>query len=574
MKKRNDKYIGKMLDGRYEILELIGSGGMANVYKALCHRLNRYDAVKIMHDETAANAELRKRFHAESHAVAMLSHPNIVSVYDVSHNENIEYIVMELIDGITLKQYLKEKGALSPEQVESFSTQIAKALSHAHEKGIIHRDIKPHNIMLLDDGMIKVADFGIAALQNDLEMPTEEAVGSVHYIAPEQARGQAADTRSDIYSLGIVMYEMLTGQLPYTGDSTVEIAVKHMNAEPKLPREIDATIPQELERITMKAMEADLNKRYQTAQELLNDLEAYHKSVIAAQVQVDSPEAEADIKEQEITIEESADIDEIDERKEKRKRKRARKVAFNSGLLGILAFIILLLVFLNAYLFKWLFSESERTEVANFIGGQVEVVTNDAEYKKIYQFTIREVSDVDGEYEEGEIIDQTPSPGQTIAAQGELIKVELTVATKKDIQAPMKEVPNVVNFVQDEAVKAIQDAGFETKVIEAKSTTVTKGYVISTDPIGGESLPGVTVITIVISSGPEIEQVAVPKLTELTKDEAIAKLESSKLCIGTIKWEESDYGYGKVVSQNIDEGTQVDAYTKIDITVSDGPHNY
>ena len=215
MEKSTDKYIGKILDDRYEILELIGTGGMANVYKALCHRLNRYDAVKIMRDDTAADECFRRRFRTESQAVAMLSHPNIVSVYDVSHNENIEYIVMELVDGITLKQYMKEHGALPTDEVLNFSIQIARALAHAHSKGIIHRDIKPQNVMLLKDGMIKVADFGIAALQNDIEESTNETVGSVHYIAPEQARGAAADARSDIYSLGIVMYEMMTGRLPY-----------------------------------------------------------------------------------------------------------------------------------------------------------------------------------------------------------------------------------------------------------------------------------------------------------------------------------------------------------------------
>ena len=269
MEKSTDKYIGKILDDRYEILELIGTGGMANVYKALCHRLNRYDAVKIMRDDTAADECFRKRFRTESQAVAMLSHPNIVSVYDVSHNENIEYIVMELVDGITLKQYMKEHGALPTDEVLNFSIQIARALAHAHSKGIIHRDIKPQNVMLLKDGLIKVADFGIAALQNDIEESSNETVGSVHYIAPEQARGAAADARSDIYSLGIVMYEMMTGRLPYEGKSDVEIAVKHMNTEAIPPHFIVPDIPEELERICLKAMATDINDRYQSAGELL-----------------------------------------------------------------------------------------------------------------------------------------------------------------------------------------------------------------------------------------------------------------------------------------------------------------
>ena len=220
-----DRYIGKLLDNRYEILEKIGSGGMADVYKARCHRLNRLVAIKILKEDLSQDAEFRRRFHAESQAVAMLSHPNIVSVYDVSRSDNIDYIVMELIEGITLKQYMQKKGALSWKESLHFSTQIAKALAHAHERGIIHRDIKPQNIMLLKDGTIKVADFGIAELQSNLSGYSGQAVGSVHYMAPEQAKGAVADARSDIYSLGVVMYEMLTGQLPYNGDTTEEIAI-------------------------------------------------------------------------------------------------------------------------------------------------------------------------------------------------------------------------------------------------------------------------------------------------------------------------------------------------------------
>ena len=214
-----DKYLGTMLDDRYEILEVIGTGGMAVVYKAMCHRLNRYVAVKILRDELANDEEFRQRFQTEAQAVAMLSHPNIVSVYDVSHSDDVEYIVMELIEGVTLMQYMKKKGALGWKEALHFAVQISKALEHAHEKGIVHRDIKPQNIMILKDGTIKVADFGIAALESAQEKKSDQTVGSVHYIAPEQARGEQPDPRSDIYSLGVVLYEMLTGKMPYDGDT-------------------------------------------------------------------------------------------------------------------------------------------------------------------------------------------------------------------------------------------------------------------------------------------------------------------------------------------------------------------
>ena len=386
MEKSTDKYIGKILDDRYEILELIGAGGMANVYKALCHRLNRYDAVKIMRDDTAADECFRKRFRTESQAVAMLSHPNIVSVYDVSHNENIEYIVMELVDGITLKQYMKEHGALPTDEVLNFSIQIAKALAHAHSKGIIHRDIKPQNVMLLKDGLIKVADFGIAALQNDIEESTNETVGSVHYIAPEQARGAAADARSDIYSLGIVMYEMMTGRLPYVGKSDVEVAVKHMNTEAVPPRTIVPGIPEELERICLKAMATDITDRYQSAGELLSDLEQFRKQLAEASA------LKADVSSQSIETE-NIEVEDAG----RRKRKKKSKFALGSGVIAVLILIILVFVFVNGYFIKDLFSTPDKVDVPSFIGRYYEDVINDADYESQFKFTVTVKVDTDKE---------------------------------------------------------------------------------------------------------------------------------------------------------------------------------
>ena len=249
-----DPYIGKMLDNRYEILEPIGKGGMAVVYKAKCHRLNRLVAVKILKSDLAQDADFRRRFNAESQAVALLSHPNIVSVYDVSKAGDTEYIVMELIDGITLKQYMERRGLLNWRESLHFITQIMRALSHAHSRGIVHRDIKPQNIMVLRDGSVRVTDFGIACLENSAQTLTQEALGSVHYISPEQARGERSGARSDIYSAGVVLYEMLTGRLPFVGDSAVSVAIQHLSSIPLAPREINREIPEQLELICMKAM--------------------------------------------------------------------------------------------------------------------------------------------------------------------------------------------------------------------------------------------------------------------------------------------------------------------------------
>ena len=558
MENTTDKYIGKILDERYEIIELIGSGGMANVYKALCHRLNRYDAVKIMRDETAANTELRRRFRAESQAVAMLSHPNIVSVYDVSHSDDVEYIVMELIDGITLKQYLQKKSVLDPSEVLDFTIQTAKALEHAHSKGIIHRDIKPQNIMLLKDGMIKVADFGIASLENTIEENNGETVGSVHYIAPEQARGEAPDARSDIYSLGIVMYEMLTGKLPYVGNSDVEVAVKHMNTDPVTPRDIVPSIPEELERICLKAMNSNIDERYHSASEMLADLEEYKSQSLAAHVLEDS---------EAVLI----DSEEPPRRRAKRSR-RSKKIALSSGILAVLLFIIIGFVFLNGYFLKDLFSDPVKVKVDNFVGRYYEDVINDKDYKKIYDFKV--TFKVDLEHEYGIILSQDPESGRskTVSDKGSKIVVELVCAAETvDDQKRLLKVPDIVNHEREEAISMVQDAGFTYTLEQAPSDSITKGYVISTDPVDGAAADEGSEIKIIISTGPETVMTKVPQLKGLSKDAAIAKIESSNLSIGSISTAESDLVAGTVIDQNIAAGTEIEEHTKISITVSSGP---
>ena len=558
MENTNDKYIGKILDDRYEIIELIGSGGMANVYKALCHRLNRYDAVKIMRDETASNTELRRRFRAESQAVAMLSHPNIVSVYDVSHSDDVEYIVMELIDGITLKQYLQKKSVLDPSEVLDFTIQTAKALEHAHSKGIIHRDIKPQNIMLLKDGMIKVADFGIASLENTVEENNGETVGSVHYIAPEQARGEAPDARSDIYSLGIVMYEMLTGTLPYVGNSDVEVAVKHMNTDPVTPRDIVPSIPEELERICLKAMNSNIDERYQTASEMLADLEQYKAQSLAAHVLEDSEAVLIDSEEP--------------PRRRAQRSRRSKKIALSSGILAVLLFVIIGFVFLNGYFLKDLFSDPVKVKVDNFVGRYYEDVINDKDYKKIYDFKV--TFKVDLEHEYGIILSQDPESGRskTVSDKGSKIVVELVCAAETvDDQKRLLKVPNIVNHEREEAISMVQDAGFTYSLEQAPSDSITKGYVISTDPVAGAAADEGSEIKIIISTGPETVMTKVPQLKGLSKDAAIAKIESSNLSIGSISTAESDLDAGTVIDQNIAAGTEIEEHTKISITVSSGP---
>lgn len=562
---KTDKYIGMLLDDRYEILELIGSGGMANVYKALCHRLNRYDAIKIMREDTASNEEFRKRFRAESQAVAMLSHPNIVSVYDVSHSDDIEYIVMELIEGVTLKQYMEKAGALPSGEALDFAIQIARALAHAHDKGIIHRDIKPQNIMLLEDGRIKVADFGIASLQSEIETDSDETIGSVHYIAPEQARGGAPDVRSDIYSLGIVMYEMLTAKLPYVGESAVEVAVKHMNAEAVSPREIVSDIPEELERITLKAMASDIELRYQSAQELLDDLESFRKSSEAAQLQAEIQNDDPD------EVEPIISVAELSTGEYKKRKKRARSVAFTSGLLGVLVFIILIFVFINGYFLKDLFGEAKKIDIESFVGRYYEDVINDKDYSKSYSFTV--TFKVDLEHEYGIIISQDPEAGKSRAVEEGGIKIELVVSSGEalpDSDDKKVKVPDTVGRERMEAIGLLQDAGFEYSTSETYSSDVEKGRVISSSPVSGEEAEKGSTVEIVISAGKKVETTTVPQLKGLTQEAAIARIEGSGLSVGTISAVDSELDAGTVVWQSKDPGTEVEVHTKIYLQVSNG----
>jgi serine/threonine protein kinase len=556
-----DKYIGRILDDRYEILERIGYGGMSVVYKALCHRLNRYDAIKILRDDLSADSESRERFQAESQAIAMLSHPNIVSVYDVGHLDDIEYIVMELVDGITLKQYMQKKGALSWKETLHFSTQIAKALSHAHERGIIHRDIKPQNIMLLKDGTIKVADFGIAELQSSLSGSSDQAVGSVHYMAPEQAKGAVADARSDIYSLGIVMYEMLTGVLPYTGETPEEIAIKHINGNPVPPHEIKEDIPEQLENIVLKAMSSDLQTRYQSADELLGDLEDFRKHQATAEVRSHIAPDVAPIQER----------CEVPKEQYRQRKKRSRKVTMLSGIFGVAIFIIALVAFLWNFWLKDVFTEGERIEVPNFVGQNCDTVMNDAQYKGVYNFEVKVV--VDQDTASGTILSQSPEAGSSMSMVTEGINVVLNISSGySSIEIP--DIPTG-RYTESEATQILEEAGFVVSSEKTPSDTIKEGYVVSTSPASGEKLDVGSTVYIMVSSGPEVKQVDMPNLVGRTEADAKAKLTLNNLDLGSVSYVEKtcddDSMYGLVIWQSVDANTKVDEGTEIYLQISKKP---
>ena len=549
-----EKYIGKMLDDRYEILETIGEGGMAIVFRALDHRLNRYVAVKIMREEMAEDEEFRRRFCAESHAVAMLSNPNIVSVYDVSHSDEREYIVMELISGITLKQYMDKTGALDWKEVVHSTKQITRALSHAHERGIIHRDIKPQNIMLLRDGTLKVADFGIAALENEVYENNGQTIGSIHYIAPEQARGNSPDARSDIYSLGVVMYEMLSGRLPYTGDTLAEIAVKHMNANPEPLHDLFPSIPPELEAITLKAMSANLDERYQTAAELLAALDEFTRSAMKQELPME-PEEETPVKP-------VVSYGDLTKSSYNIRRKKASRVSFLSGSFGLLIVTVALFVFLWNFWVKDLFSPAERIELPDFIGSRYDDVVRDAD--PVYNFIITDVYTNDSA--PGVIISQKPDPGRSMSIENEGVTVEISVSRSMTSIA----VPDVANQEYRDAIATLEKAGFAVEVESSTSDSVAHNYVISTSPSAGEMIISGSTVYLNVSSGAQVVYVQMPNLIGLSEDAAINKLVSNNLNYAGSQWVDSPLDRGTVVGQDIQIGERVEEHSKVTLQVSLG----
>ena len=552
----NENYIGRVLDGRYEIQSEIGAGGMAVVYKAMDHRLNRQVAVKIMRQEMAEDEEFRRRFLAEAHAVAMLSHHNIVAIYDVSRSNNMEYLVMELVDGITLKQYMERRGALGWREALHFSRQIARGLKHAHERGIVHRDIKPNNIMLLRDGTIKVADFGIAALENEASESKGQAIGSVHYIAPEQARGENPDARSDLYSLGVVMYEMLTGEKPFTGSTPGEIAVKHMNATPVPPHEKAADVPEELERITLKAMSADISARYQTAEELLGDLEAF----VQSQMQ---PKEEEKLENPGVVPIRS--VSELNKESFLRRRSRSARVSYMTGTFGVLLCAVALFVFLWNFWLRDVFAPAVRINLPNFVDTSYESLMNNADLSGLYNFEVIFVVNTDTA--PGVVLSQSPEAGRSMMVTPDGIDVTLIVSTGDTLSS----VPDVINMDYRTASALLRQYGFYVEIENSVSDIYTRNYVMKTYPDVGQALATGSTVYLTVSSGPEIINVSMPNLIGLSEGAAIQQLENSSLSYGGSEYIKSDLAAGTVIGQSADAFSEIEEHSKVILRVSTGP---
>ena len=599
-----DRYIGRLLDNRYEILEIIGTGGMAVVYKARCHRLNRLVAIKILKDEFARDEEFRRRFHAEGEAVAMLSHPNIVQVYDVSSTADANFIVMELIDGISLKQYMEKKGVLNWKETLHFAMLIAKGLEHAHSRGIVHRDIKPHNVMVLKNGSVKVMDFGIARVMSKSNTLTKEALGSVHYISPEQAKGGHTDNRSDLYSLSVVMYEMMAGRPPYDGESPVAVAIQHINGGAARPSTFNPNIPGGMEQIILKGMALEIKDRYVSATEMLQDMEEFRKNPAitfdyhnilddatrtipvlsgktlaekAAQAKTGSktgtssdsirlrqsgaakrsPEAAKNAEVARRTAQNRATAQQQSQQERSRVATTAIVVCSAVAVISIIAFLVAL--FNGALLNR----EKELVDVPYLVGK----VYDDQMAIALDEFNIHlQPQQYDDTYAKGQIMHQEPSGGSKVV-KGSDLWITISLGQQPELET----MDDVIGFPQDQVVSLLEGKGFKALIRMEASYVYEEGQVIRTDPAAGTELsPGQT-IKLWVSTGPEIILKPMPNVVGLSLERAKELLEQQGFTNIVVAEVDSLRPEGEVVHQSVPKNEEVDVAAELVLKISKGP---
>ncbi|MCD7776366.1 MAG: protein kinase [Firmicutes bacterium] len=554
-----DKFVGQIFGERYKIEKMIGIGGMAVVFRAYDMVANRFVAVKMLKSDAARDEASVRRFVNESKAVAMLSHPNIVKIFDVSVKGSYKYIVMEYIEGVTLKSYMTKKGTLSNDEIINFCSQILRALGHAHSKGIVHRDIKPQNIMLLQNGQIKVTDFGIAKLPNtDTVTVSDRAIGTVYYISPEQASGKEIDSRSDIYSMGVMMYEMATGKLPFIADTPVSVALMQVSQAPKPPRSVNPSIPIGLEQIILTSMEKDPNNRFQSAGQILQRLDALKQNI---NVKFKPLAAPIGVKKK---------------RKIAEKKPKNRSYLSRSMLPTVLgtgfAFLIVCIIAAYYLLAKVFFNTETDTSyiltVEDFIGQTYNTEMAEDLAEDDYSVTVEYV--YDESYESGTIIDQSPVAGEKRKVISGKQPCSLTLTVSRGVESFT--LPDFTmqdyRLVEDSLTK---EYGVYTEVVEEYNIAVTAGYVFKTSPSAGDTVTMGDTVTLYVSLGAEISNVSVPDFVGMSELEARIQIEKYNLTVGEVTYEYSDkYSKGQIISQSRVAYTSVIEGTAIDFVVSLG----
>lgn len=553
-----DNYVGKRLDGRYEVQEIIGVGGMSVVYKAYDNVDDRIVAIKILKDEFLNNEEFKRSFKNESKAIALLSHENIVRVYDVNFGEKLQYIVMEYIDGITLKEYINKQNSITWNDAVYFMTQILRAVQHAHDKGIVHRDIKPQNIILLPNGTLKVTDFGIARFsRSETKTLTEQAIGSVHYIAPEQAKGEQTDERADIYSMGVVLYEMLAGKVPFDSENAVSVALMQVQANAEKLTQINPNIPKGLEQICVHAMQKNPDDRYQSATEMLLDIEEIIKNPNTVFNYASNTESQT--KSVPIVTDDryNEEYDEAVDYEAERKHKKKMIAAVTIGVIVLIAAVVGVI-----YMFTSGINTKTHT-LENFVGYSYDELQNSKDYK--YEF-VAEYRKTD-EKEPGIILSQSPEAGSKIT-EGSTVTL-VVAASEKDIT-----MPNVYGLTLEMAEQTLKQSELSIfKAMKINSDTVEEGKVIYTDPKANSIVSGDQEITIYVSDGPStttIETIKIPDVIGLTKSGAREFLTKCGFTNVEFKTQDSTYPKDVVISQSPSVGSSAKATDKITVIVSTG----
>ena len=554
---------GKLLGNRYEIIEKIGNGGMATVYKATDKVLKRYVAVKILRDEFTTDEEFIKRFEVEAQSAARLTHPNIVSIYDVGVDGNLYYIVMELIQGKTLKEIIiKERGPLPWKWSINVAIQIASALEMAHRNNIIHRDIKPHNIIITEDGIAKVTDFGIAkAVSNSTITAFGTTIGSVHYFSPEHARGGYTDAKSDLYSLGVVMYEMVTGKVPFDADTPVSVALKHMQEEPEEPIEVNPNLPTAVNKIIMRALKKDTTLRYQTASEMLIDLRKALKDPEGDFV--DDTEYDPTASTQVINTNMYKNKKEsVEEQKDKKQGKLKTFIKNHKGLSIFIGLILLFVISLGGTMLVLNLTNPPEVDMPNVVGLSEEEARKEIENVKL-KFEV-EKEEYNKDVPEGYVISQDPTYMERFSKvkQGSTVKVIISKGQEKTT------VPKVIGMKKDEAVKALEDAKLKVEIVEETSKKVEEGYVISqetdanTDAFAGDT------VKIHVSTGTGIKQIDMISVIGKNETDAKKALQDLGLKVNVGYDEDSSKDNGTVLKQSIETGKTIDEGTTVTITVN------